>query len=185
VAYTFSYISHPSTGPGASAEESNPSVEKRLAIIAGYKDTREYFSQHVKALSQTTLSLYGRVANAFTEEFRTRYGPYKLRALLVYMEAIGSTVGTGDLADAIIDVPQDDGKVVQKPFVECSVDEIERATKAKKAPPKQCGMPGPRRAAQPSSGVPTRWGGAVASPALISRLASRCGRGGHGRSAGW
>ena len=114
----------------------NHVVEKRLAISAGYKDTREYFRQHVKALSQATLSLYGRVANAFGEEFCTVYGPYKLRALLVYTEAIGSTVETGDPGGTPIDVPREDGTMVPKSFAECSVDEIERATKAKKAPPK-------------------------------------------------
>ena len=114
----------------------NHVVEKRLAITAGYKDTREYFSQHVKALSQATLSLYGRVANAFPEEVCTRYGPYKLRALLVYTEAVSATVGTGDPGESPIDVPGDDGTLVRKPFMDCSVDEIDRATKAKKAPPK-------------------------------------------------
>ncbi|MFY0524921.1 hypothetical protein ACN28I_17800 [Archangium gephyra] len=34
-----------------------------------------------------------------------------------------------------IQVPQEDGKVVTKPFSECSVDELERATRAKRAPP--------------------------------------------------
>ena len=114
----------------------NHVVEKRLAIIAGYKDTRDYFNQHVKALSQASLSLYGRVAQAFPEDYCTRYGPYKLRALLVYLDASGITLAEGDPAVIRIDVPGENDEVVRKPFAECSLDELERATRAKKAPPK-------------------------------------------------
>lgn len=114
----------------------NHIVDKRLAIVAGYKDARTYFSQHVKALSQNTLSVYGRVAKAFPESICTQHGPYKLRSLLVYVEAAGLGV-PADPVGFPVDVVGEDGKVVPKPFEACSVDEIDRATRAKKTPPRE------------------------------------------------
>lgn len=113
----------------------NHVVDKRLAIIAGYKDTRTYFAQNVKALSQSALSVYGRVAKLFPETSCTLYGPYKLNALYIYAELTGMGFAP-DPANFLIDVPQDNGTMAHKPFAECSVDEIERATKAKRTPPK-------------------------------------------------
>jgi hypothetical protein len=112
----------------------NHVVQRKLAELAGYKTTQEYFSKNVKGLSQATLSTYGAVARSFPEEVCTQYGVYHLRALLRYAEAT-STVLAPDPGMLIIDVPQDDGKVLRKPFAECSVDEVERATRAKKTPP--------------------------------------------------
>lgn len=114
----------------------NHIVDKRLAIIAGYKDTQTYFAQHVKALSRNTLSIYGRVAKAFPEATCTQHGPYKLRALLAYVEAAGLGVPVDPLG-FLVDVMGEDGKVMAKPFEACNVDEIDRATKAKKTPPKE------------------------------------------------
>jgi hypothetical protein len=109
-------------------------VQKKLAEMAGYT-AQEYFSQKVKALSQATLSTYGAVARSFPQEACTLYGVYHLRALMRYAEAANIT-WSSDPGDILIDVPQDDGKkVVKKPFAECSVDEVERATRARKTPP--------------------------------------------------
>jgi hypothetical protein len=121
----------------------NHVVDRKLAELAGHNSAREYFNKHVRALSQATLSLYGSVARTFSEELCAQYGMYRLRALLSYAEATGAVLG--DLGPMVIDVPQDDGKVLQKPFAECSVDEVERATRAKKAPPKES-VPLPDRA---------------------------------------
>ncbi len=109
-------------------------VQRKLAELAGYKSALEYFSKHVKAVSKSTLITYGVVAHNFTETICTQYGVYRLRALLRYMEAadLAPVAEPGPLA---IDVPQDDGKVLIKTFAECSVDEVERATRAKNAPP--------------------------------------------------
>jgi hypothetical protein len=108
-------------------------VARKLAELAGYRTAREYFNKNVKTISQATLSLYGSVAAKFPEEVCTQYGMYRLRALLSYVDATGAVLGDPGLF--AIDVPQDDGKVVTKSFTECSVDEVERATRAKKAPP--------------------------------------------------
>jgi hypothetical protein len=109
-------------------------VDRKLAELAGYKNAQVYFGKHVKAVSQSTLTVYGAVARSFTEAACTQYGVYGLRALMRYAEAT-STVLPTDPGPMAIDVPQDDGKVLIKTFAECSVDEVERATRAKKSPP--------------------------------------------------
>ncbi len=111
----------------------NHVVSRKLAELAGYRTVQQYFSQHVKAISQSTLGNYGIVARNFSADTCTKYGLYRLRALLRYLEAINITVPE-DPGVVFIDVPQDDGKVVKKVFSECSVDEVESATRAKKAP---------------------------------------------------
>jgi hypothetical protein len=109
-------------------------VQRKLAELAGYKSAQAYFGKHVKALSQSTLGNYGIVARSFTEAVCTQYGVYHLRALLRYLEATGIVMGA-DPGPLAIEVPQDNGKVLIKTFAECSVDEVERATRAKNAPP--------------------------------------------------
>jgi hypothetical protein len=112
----------------------NHVVQRKLAELAGYRSAQEYFSKHVKALSKSTLINYGMVARSFSEEVCTQYGVYHLRALLRYTEATGAVPGA-DPGALVIDVPQENNTVAKKPFAECSVDEMERATRAKKAPP--------------------------------------------------
>ncbi|WP_257460529.1 hypothetical protein [Archangium lipolyticum] len=112
----------------------NHVMDKRMAESAGYRSAQEYFSQHVKAISKATMSNYGTVARSFTEAICTQYGMSNLRELLRYVE-VTNTLLPADPGALSIDVPQDDGKVVAKPFSDCSVDELERATRAKRNPP--------------------------------------------------
>jgi len=112
----------------------NHVVDRRLAEIAGYKSTQDYFIANVKALSQSTLTVYGTVARNFTEAVCTQYGMGNLRELLRYADVANISI-PADPGPMRIEVPQDDGKVVPKPFAECSVDELERGTRAKRAPP--------------------------------------------------
>lgn len=111
----------------------NQVVNRKLAELAGYKSAQEFFNLKVEALSQSTLSTYGTVARNFAEALCTNFGVYHLRALLRYVEASGVEIDTGNPGPTPIDVPGDDGTVVAKPFAECSVDEVDRATRAKKA----------------------------------------------------
>jgi hypothetical protein len=112
----------------------NHVVSKKLAELAGYKDALAYFGQHVKTLSQSTLSTYGTVARSFTPDTCTQYGMYRLRALLRYLEATHATV-PAEPGTVVLDVPGEEGQVVKKPFAQCSVDEVERAARAKRAEP--------------------------------------------------
>jgi hypothetical protein len=112
----------------------NHVVDRRLAEIAGYKNAQAYFIANVKGLSQSTLSVYGAVARNFTEAVCTQYGMGNLRELLRYADAANTAIPE-DPGAMSIQVPQEDGKVVTKSFAECSVDELERGTRAQRAPP--------------------------------------------------
>ena len=112
----------------------NHIVNRKLAELAGYKDAATYLNQHVKALSRSTLITYGMVARSFVPDICAQYGMYHLRALLRYLDATSMTA-PADPGPMVIDVPQDDDTVVKKSFAECSVDEVERAARAKRATP--------------------------------------------------
>jgi len=112
----------------------NYAVDHKLAEQAGHR-TREYFSQNVKVLSQATLSAYGTVARRFTAQHCTQYGMFNLRALLSYAQAANVQLGGEEPGAVIIDVPQEDGSVKQELFADCSVEDVERATRAKRLPP--------------------------------------------------
>jgi hypothetical protein len=113
----------------------NHAVDNKLAELAGYPSAREYFSQNVKVLSQATLSAYGTVAKRFTAQHCTQYGMFNLRALISYAQAANVLLGGEDPGAVIIDVPQEDGSLQQQLFIDCSLDEVERAARAKRLPP--------------------------------------------------
>jgi hypothetical protein len=109
-------------------------VDRKMAEIAGYPSALEYFNKNVKSISKSTLINYGTVARHFTEAICTRYGMGNLREFIRYAD-VTSTPLPADPGPMLIDVPQDDGTVLGKPFAECSVDELERASRAKRTPP--------------------------------------------------
>jgi hypothetical protein len=108
-------------------------VEKKLAATGGFKSAQEFFSQQVKELSQTVLSLCGTVARAFTAEACTRYGTYHLHALLTYAKAAKLQLSREEPGPTPIDVPKEDGAVEQKPFSRCTVEEVRAAVRHKRA----------------------------------------------------
>jgi hypothetical protein len=109
-------------------------VDNRLAEKAGYKDARDYFSQHLADLSQPALSMYGAVAKAFSEPVTKRFGVTCLSLLLTYKEAADIEVDHEDPGGTLIEVPDDKGLVASKPFGECSVDQMRRALQRKRKP---------------------------------------------------
>jgi hypothetical protein len=111
----------------------NHIVTHKLAEKNGYDSTQAFFSQHVKALSQSTLSLYGAVAGEFDEESCVKYGVNKLGILLTYQKATQLPLPEGDPGNMSIAVPQEDGAVQQKPFAECTVEELKQAMKHRRA----------------------------------------------------
>jgi hypothetical protein len=112
----------------------NHVVDNKLAEKSGYKSARDYFSQHVRVLSQSTLSLYGAVAQAFTGQDCARYGTTNLGVLLTYMEAASRWMPEEGPGQVPIDIPQEDGTVLTRPFAECSVAELKLAVKHKRQP---------------------------------------------------
>ena len=112
----------------------NHTVENKLAEKNGYESAQQFFSQHIKTLSQATLSRYGAVAREFTEETCKKYGVTNLTTLRTYVAAADIQPTSGDPGATPIDVPQEDGRVVQKPFADCTMEELKLAVKSKRKP---------------------------------------------------
>jgi hypothetical protein len=112
----------------------NHIVSRKLAELAGYSSAQEFFNKEVRGLSQATLTTYGTVARSFPEAICTHFGVYRLRAFMRYVEAAGLVLDAANPGVMAVEVPGEDGKVVVKSFQECSVDEVDRATRAKKTP---------------------------------------------------
>jgi hypothetical protein len=112
----------------------NHVVKKKLAEQAGYKDAKEWFSKHLVDLSQTSLTLYGAVAEAFSEEVGRRFGVTCLSLLLRYEKAADIEADREEPGNTVIEVPGDNGQVVSKPFSQCSVEEMRRALQGKRKP---------------------------------------------------
>ena len=109
-------------------------VEKELAQKAGFKDAREFFSTQLADLSQSTLSTYGAVADAFTEPVARRFGVTCLYMLLTYQEAAGLEVNHEEPGDTLIEVPDDKGQVSTLPFKACTAEQLRRALQRKRKP---------------------------------------------------
>lgn len=112
----------------------NHTVENKLAEKEGFDSAQQFFSQHVKALSQAMLSRCGTVAREFTEQACRMYGVTNLSALLTYAGEVDLRPDGNDPGSTPIDVPQEGGDVVRKPFADCTVEEVRRATKYKRNP---------------------------------------------------
>jgi hypothetical protein len=108
-------------------------VKEKLAEKHAKKSAQEYFSEHIKTLSKTVLSTCGAVAHVFTEAACTRYGVYNLHALLAYAKASNFKPSADEPGPTPIAVPQQNGSLVEKPFSECTVEELKLAVKSKRA----------------------------------------------------
>ncbi|MFL5346029.1 MAG: hypothetical protein ACJ8AT_14655 [Hyalangium sp.] len=109
-------------------------VKKELAQAAGFKDARDYFSQKLKDMSQTALTLYGAVADGFSEEVARNFGVTCLYLLLTYKEAADIKINHEEPGPTLIEVPDAKGVVTPKVFSDCSVDEMRRAIQRKRKP---------------------------------------------------
>lgn len=112
----------------------NHVVKKKLAEKAGYKNAQDYFSKQLADLSQSSLTTYGVVANAFSEEVSARFGVTCLYLLLIYKEAAGLKVNHAEPGGTLIEVPDAKGEVTSKLFSACSVEEMRRAIRRKRKP---------------------------------------------------
>lgn len=129
-----SYLAQGNAGLYGIGRLYNHTVDNKLAEKNGYESAQQFFSQHIKALSQSTLSRYGAVAREFTEEACKKYGVMNLTTLRTYVAAADIQPTSGDPGATPIDVPQEDGRVVQKPFADCTMEELKRAVKSKRQP---------------------------------------------------
>jgi hypothetical protein len=112
----------------------NYTVDKELAQKAGYKDAKDYFSQHMADLSQATLTTYGAVAETFSEPVARRFGVTCLHLLLIYKEAADIEVNHEDPGGTLIEVPDEKGQVTAKPFGDCTVEQMRKALQRRRKP---------------------------------------------------
>jgi hypothetical protein len=70
----------------------NRIVDQKLAEKSGYRHARDFFSARFKDISQATLSQYGAVARAFSEPIASKYGVWRLGALLTYEKLAGQAL---------------------------------------------------------------------------------------------
>jgi hypothetical protein len=73
--------------------------------------------------------MYGAVASRFSQDACEKYGMNKLYTLLTYLKRADVKLKGLELGALAIGVPQDDGTLVQKPFSECSLEEMRQAAK--------------------------------------------------------
>jgi translation initiation factor 1 (eIF-1/SUI1) len=126
------YLSQGNAGHYNIGKIYNHTVDNKLAEKEGLGSAQEFFSQNFKELSQATLSRYGTVARQFTEESCGMFGVAKLALLSTYAKAASVHLAAGEEGSTVIAVPQEDGGVAQKPFSECSLDEMRQALKHKR-----------------------------------------------------
>jgi hypothetical protein len=112
-------------------------VANDLAVKGGYASAQLFFSEHVKALSQSTLSLYGSVAKEFSEPVCVAYGMIKLSTLLTYEKLAKLQLPEGDPGHTSIEVPLEDGAVRRMPFADCTLEDLKRALKHKRTTDKE------------------------------------------------
>jgi hypothetical protein len=119
----------------------NRIVDGRLAQAEGFKSAKEFFSQRLTTISQSTLSLYGAIAKAFSEELARKYGSSLLDFLIAYVRLAKTTLPQGDPGQFTIKVPTKNGSTSSKPFADCSAAELRSAVHALYPPPKRKPIP--------------------------------------------
>lgn len=127
-------MAHESTNHHRMGQLYNYIVEKRLAEKAGYKDARDYLGKHLADLSQSALTMYGAVAEAFREPVARRFGVTCLYLLLTYKEVADLELNHEDPGGTLIEVPGADGQVTTRPFSACSVGQLREALRRKRKP---------------------------------------------------
>jgi len=138
----FTYLEQGHAGHYGIGRLYNHTVDNRLAEKNGYASAQAFFSQHIKDLSQATLTRYGAVARQFTEEVCRKYGVMRLTTLRTYAHEADMLLVDSEPGLLPIDVPGEGGAVAPKPFAECSLEELKRAVKHKRKPLKKT-MPAP------------------------------------------
>ncbi len=119
----------------------NAIVDGRLAQAEGFKSAKEFLSQRLTTISQATLTLYGAIAKAFSEEVAKKYGSTRLDYLLTYARNSKSPLPQGDPGQVTIKVPNKNGSPSSKHFADCSLAEMRSAVHGQRPPPKAKPIP--------------------------------------------
>ncbi|HYI00785.1 hypothetical protein [Hyalangium sp.] len=112
----------------------NHVVKQKLAEKANYKNALDYFAKNIKAVSRSTLLMYGAVARAFSENVTAEFGVTRLNLLLTYKEVADIPVNNAEPGVTSIEVPASDGTAAPKLFRECTVEELRHAIQRKRKP---------------------------------------------------
>jgi hypothetical protein len=107
----------------------NRIIEQKLAEKSGYRHARDFVASRFKHVSQATLSHYGALARAFSEDTAARYGASLLCALLTYEKLTGLQLPQGDPGSVIVQVP---GESDPRTFADCNRSEVLKAIQALK-----------------------------------------------------
>jgi hypothetical protein len=92
-------------------------------------DSIEAYVEDALPISAWSAFQYMRVADAFSEEVATTFGPEKLDRALAYIALTPEEETPADVPDMRVRIPGDDGKSERtKPFAESTVAELRRAT---------------------------------------------------------
>ncbi len=116
-------------------------VEERLYEGGGFKTAREFVSQRLGGIAQSTLTLYGAIAKSFPEEIAKKYGSTLLGELITYESASKTPLPQGDPGKVTIRVPKSDGSTTDKLFADCSREEMRAAVRHLHSPAKPKPIP--------------------------------------------
>ncbi len=107
----------------------NRIVDQKLAEKSGYRHARDFVSARFKDISQGTLTQYGAVARAFSEPIASKYGVWRLGALLTYEKLAGLQLPQGDPGSVIVQVPAERDP---RTFADCNRADVLKAIQALK-----------------------------------------------------
>ena len=102
-------------------------VDSKLLKGSQYKSALDFICSNIQQISRSSLLLYSAVARAFTQEVCSRFGVYRLSALLTYKEAAKIELNTAEPGGTFILVPDEKGVVKPKLFSACTVEELRSA----------------------------------------------------------
>jgi len=113
----------------------NKIVDGQLYEADGFKTAHEYAAKLLGQISQATLTRYGAIAKAFSEDVAKKYGSSRLEVLLAYERLTDAILPNGDPGQVMIKVPAE-GVTSTKPFADCTVEEMRAAVRKQHGPPK-------------------------------------------------
>ncbi len=105
----------------------NEVVDKRLAGVGTYKSAVEHLGPAVKALSEKDVRRAQAAARRFSEAVFVKYGVRRLSTLVQYGKRLKQEWGGGEPDHMLLRVPGEDGYLKEKPFPECTPEEVGRA----------------------------------------------------------
>jgi hypothetical protein len=105
----------------------NEVVDKRLVGVGSNKSARRQLGPAVRALSEKELGRAQAAARWFSEAAFVKYGARRLGTLVRYGKRLRKEWEGGELDPMLMRVPGEDGYLRQKPFPECTPEEVGRA----------------------------------------------------------